>query len=417
MEINKEAARSRELEEAQEKADGFSGRTREEALGVLDHMRDPQALSPYFAQAMYELKLGLDRVKLPESAAREFFEELATEENCVCGRPIDEEVSAVIRERASQYLSSDDVSLLNSMKSAIQDSVGLSRVQSEIELTGELRELEILVARRRDALNELDELHLLAEQADPAVKRASEVIKDLDAKLAIINKELMKYNSTEGGSTMERTFSINVVADWLAEAEQRLAEITETLEMRDKRDILVRIIEDARERASALINAEICADANDRIGRLMPDNRIFIERIDKALILQGQEGGSAGETLSVAYAFLATLFNRSDHQLPFIVDSPAGPIDLAIRPRIGELIPRLTSQFVAFTISSEREGFVPRLKEAANGDVQFITLFRKGTPVPGNVLGDRLVSIESVDGIVVKGEEFFNSFQLDVEES
>ena len=67
----------------------------------------------------------------------------------------------------------------------------------------------------------------------------------------------------------------------------------------------------------------------------------------------------------MGYAFLATLFNRTEHQLPFVVDSPANPIDLRVRARVAELIPRLSNQFIAFTISSERQGFLPGLEQAA----------------------------------------------------
>ena len=63
-------------------------------------MRDPHALSLSFANWMLALKDGLDKVKLPESAAREFFEDLAGEADCVCGRPIDAEIAATIRMRA-----------------------------------------------------------------------------------------------------------------------------------------------------------------------------------------------------------------------------------------------------------------------------------------------------------------------------
>ena len=146
-----------------------------------------------------------------------------------------------------------------------------------------------------------------------------------------------------------------------------------------KRDILTAIINSAHQKARHGITTELCDQANGRISELMPHNSISIDRIEHHLILKGQEGGSAGETLSIAYAFLATLFHRSDHQLPFVVDSPAGPIDLAVRPRIGELIPNLSGQFIAFTISSERARFIAPLKLASNTKIQFVTLFRKGS--------------------------------------
>ena len=124
-----------------------------------------------------------------------------------------------------------------------------------------------------------------------------------------------------------------------------------------------------------------------------------------------------GETLSVAWGFLATLFHRSEHELPFVVDSPSGSIDLAVRPKIGELIPNLTGQFIAFIISSEREQFVSPLKGASSEEVQFVTLFRKGP----SELEDYARTMDSfddtLDGISVSGETFFNVFQLDLEEA
>jgi len=57
---------------------------------VLRRMRDPYAVVSSFGFDMMNLKTSLDRVKLPESTAREFFEELAQEDVCVCGRELNE---------------------------------------------------------------------------------------------------------------------------------------------------------------------------------------------------------------------------------------------------------------------------------------------------------------------------------------
>lgn len=148
----------------------------------------------------------------------------------------------------------------------------------------------------------------------------------------------------------------------------------------------------------------------------MPNNDIVIEGIDRCLVLREQEGGSVGETLSVAYGFLATLFDRADHRLPFVVDSPAGPIDLAIRPKIGALIPKLTNQFIAFTISSERAQFIPDLKAASAEPVQFLTVFRKGDTTLESLARATGRSVETNDGCVVADEKFFSQFQLEKEE-
>src|SRR5260370_9064393 len=119
----------------------------------------------------------------------------------------------------------------------------------------------------------------------------------------------------------ERTFGVRVLQRRFDDAERMLAEITHTIDLRRQRDVLVRIMEEALQKARSGISREICQEANAKIAELMPDNAIRIQRVDRCLVLEGQEAGSAGETRSVAYAFLPPLFTRVEHQLPCIVDN------------------------------------------------------------------------------------------------
>lgn len=415
-EIRKVEDLSEKLKSAETEADQLKAKVQEEALETLDMMRSPHAISPTFAKAIMDLKTGLDRVKLPERAAREFFEELADELDCVCGRPIDDKIKEVIKSRAGQYLGSEDVAFLNSMKSAIQAAVGTSIDKPSQELNNKITILAESVSEERTASNDVDALRLEAEQSDPAVARAREEINALKEKLLDIDGDLKKFESRDQEQGDERTFGIEVITERIERAEKKLAEITETMELKSKRDILLRILENVHEKARDEITKAICAEANRRIRELMPYNNIPIDRIEKCLILQGQEGGSEGENLSVAWGFLATLFHRSEHKLPFVVDSPAGSIDLAVRPKIGQLIPSLTGQFIAFMISSEREQFVEPLKRESSKEVQFVTLFRKGpSEIESRAKAFGLYE-KTVDGLNVSGEAFFNEFQLNDEE-
>lgn len=417
QEIKKEEMRAQAFKDAETKVERLKDKVREEALDVLDRMRDPHALSSSFADWMLALKDGLDRVKLPESAAREFFEDLAGEAECVCGRPIDAATAETIRTRASQYLGTEDVSLLNSMKAAIKDAIGDVPDDSEKDLNSRMLRLSTAVNEEREARNDWDSLRLEAEQADPAVKSARDEIEKLEGQIDDIDEALKKFDSKDQTQNHDRTFGIEILRHREKDAERKLAEIAHTLTEKAKRDVLTRIINSAHKKARHGITTELCDQANGRIGELMPHNNILIDRIEQNLILQGQEGGSVGETLSIAYAFLATLFDRSDHQLPFVVDSPAGPIDLAVRPKIGELIPKLTGQFIAFTISSERERFVAPLKRASKTEIQFVTLFRKGSAELEQAAHEKGTVVKIADGLNVSGEGFFNEFQLDEEET
>ena len=417
QEIKREDARFQALNKAETKVERLRGRVREEALDVLDRMRDPHALSSSFAASMLALKDGLDKVKLPESAAREFFEDLADAQECVCGRPIDAGIAATIRSRAARYLGTEDVALLNSMKTAIKDAVGDPVDEAENDLATKMASLGTAVDEERDARNDRDSLRLEAEQADPAVKSARDDIEELRGQIEGVDAELEKFDSKDHTQNDDRTYGIEILEKRIDDAERKLAEITHTLTEKAKRDTLTAIINNAHRKARTGITRELCEQANARISELMPHNSISIDRIEQNLILEGQEGGSVGETLSIAYAFLATLFHRSDHQLPFVVDSPAGPIDLAVRPKIGELIPNLTGQFIAFTISSERARFITPLKRASHTEIQFITLFRKGSQELEREAHEKGTVLETGDGLNVAGEDFFNVFQLEEEEA
>lgn len=386
------------------------------AQNVLEEMRNPHSLSSIFAEEMVTLKASLDRVKLPESTAREFFEELAEELECICGRELDDDIRRLIKERASKYLGSDDVALLNLLKGDISTLIGESPKQNETALRNLISELSELCRLEMEHKTARDQIVAEGVHNDPQLETVQSQIDSLKQEQNRLKQELSKYESLDDSAGDSSTFGIEIIERRLRDAEKKLAEITQTLELKQKRDVLDQILKVAQDKALKGISQEICVDANERISKLMPDNAIRIERIDRCLKLQGQEGGSVGETLSVAYAFLATLFNRAEHQLPFIVDSPANPIDLRVRSKVAELVPKLTNQFVAFTISSERQSFISSLEKAAQGDILYLTLFRKGS-TDLEQKAESFGAVKSVDGICVKGADFFNEFHLEAEEA
>ena len=424
-EMAKEVLRMGKMQEIQAQIDdlriGLDGMTK----SVLDAMREPQALSPAFADDMLAFKSGLDRVKLPESAAREWFEELSEEAECVCGRPIDEATRTIIRDRAEKYLGSDDVILLNRIKSDISEAVGTSTHQPAQALEARIRELAEQSRKHQQADNDLTLLRRTAEESDPAIADARNEKDRLEADRARRLSELEKFQDGQENIPLERlrsvdpstVFSIEVAKKAKESLEDEVARRTKTIELRDKRDTLVRILGRAHNQAKLAIANAIRDETNKRIARLMPNNSAQVEKIENALHLRDQAGGSAGENLSVGYAFLAALFNHGNHhQLPFVVDSPVVPIDGDIRPTIGSLVPQLAGQVVAFMISTERDGFLPSLERASNDDIQYITLFRRGV----NHLEDRASEMSSGvektrDGCRVTGEAFFNDFQVESE--
>ena len=423
--LSRDDARERALRDAKHAVTTLETQIAQAAAALLDAIRDPHRLSPHFADWLDQLKAGLDRAKLPESAAREFFEELAEEADCICGRPIDASIRPEILSRAQHYLAADDVGVLNAMKAGIADALGDSSGTATDPLVADVADLSRLVRDQKEARNVLHSLRESAADADADVRSASDVLTalrqrqdDLRDLLGRLNERDDSFDVTRLNNVdTERVESIPTVKEAIEELEKQVEETTETLGLGRTRDLLKSLLSAARQEAQRAIATEVRDETNQRIAALMPHNNIRVARIEGRLHLREQEGGSEGETLSVAYAFLSTLFDRAEHHsLPFVVDSPANPIDLDIRPKIGDLVPHLTGQFIAFVISSERQRFVRRLVASSTGPVQFATLFRKGISDHEERARQVAGCEESEDGLLVYDKDFFGTFQLDSED-
>ena len=394
---------------------------RGQVQAVVRQLREPHALCAGFAAKMISLRTCFDRAQLPESAAREWFHELATLDRCVCGRPLDESTRQAIRGRASQYLGSSDVSILNAIKSDLAERVEAEAESASSQLTEFVSVLVDYAHAADTAQNDLDYARTQASRRDPDLLRTSESIAKLKVELDRLAGELERFDDPTDLPNISQVSGIGVLERRLGEARRKLDEIRGTVLLRRKCEGLKGLLASARRMAEEKLATKLCVDANRRIRQLMPHNRLQIEEIRDSLRLRGQAGGSVGETLAVAYAFLSCLFNRSDHELPFVVDSPAGPIDLGVRRNVAELIPRLSGQFIALVISSERQHFVPELERAAADPLHYVTVFRKSADAAEGQ-GDhegraRQVPAvaETVDGLCVPGGDFFSTFQLDEE--
>ena len=255
-----------------------------------------------------------------------------------------------------------------------------------------------------------------AVNEDPELERKEQEIAKLQEELAKISVQLERFEEDKEGSEIEDMWGISVVEKALERAKKSFADVADTLKLKRRSEILQTIVLNAHIKSRERISIALCEEANKRIEHLMPENAIRIDRIDRSLRIAGKSGGSAGETLSVAYAFLSTLFQRTDYQLPFVVDSPAGPLDHPKRSAVAALIPKLAPQFIAFVISTERDGFQDKLEKSSRSPIQYLTLFRKGDSVMETAARSTGQTESTQDGILVSGKSFFESFQIEEEE-
>jgi len=114
--LSKDRDTGDKLKEIKFKLDSAEEVVQHNVRRAIEEMRNPQKLLIDFGSALQNLKANLDKLKLPKSTSREFFEELAEAERCVCGRPMDDENRQAVRDRAMLYLAENEVGVLNDIK-------------------------------------------------------------------------------------------------------------------------------------------------------------------------------------------------------------------------------------------------------------------------------------------------------------
>lgn len=384
------------------------------ASEVMARIRQPHLLHEAFAQSLSELKIQLDRLRLPASTSSQFFSELLEEEECICGRPLDSHSREVISKRRELYLAEDTSGILNALKQDIDVHVRQNGNETAADLTQKLEQLEQAVSASKLAETAVRVLEQeLIDKGDDELKEWRE---DRDRKLTRKQQLESRLKEIDRGASYEdneKTSCLAALKKQLREAEKDLAEITGTLELREKTNVLKTIADLALKKAQANLRVAIAEECNQRLEKVLSRDPIRIEKIDRSLKLHNQEGASVGQTLSVGYTFLTTLLSRGQHQFPLIVDSPANPLSMEVRREIAKLIPTLCKQFVAFTISSERAGFTDVIHTSSGNRTKFLTLFRRTAGTEGLVQALPVKGVtETSNAVLVEGKEYFDRFDL-----
>jgi DNA sulfur modification protein DndD len=380
-------------------------------------LRHPQELAKPFRGALLSLKSGMDRAKLPDSTSKQFFVELAEEKNCVCGRPIGPEERQVILKQSGRYLGEDISGVLNSLKQDVELLVGTQddeapHVSGALETLGTAEDAFHKATTRRQGLEEklIGEAGAEAKLLQKKMLEAQEEKRKLDALLEEMERSPIATDDEQ------RSICIKFIERQLAVTRKRISEITGTVDLRKRTDVIKAIVRTAKDRARNHLRTVLVAECNRRLEKILAASPVSVKSIEASITLQGQRQASVGQTLAVGYTFLTSVLGRGAHQFPLVVDSPAGPLDDGVRTEIGAMIPKLCEQFVAFTINTERHHFVPALEKAAPGSVRHLTLYRKtpGTSRLQASLPSKGVT-ESQNGVLVDDKKFFDQFAVATE--
>jgi len=380
-------------------------------------IRQPHVLYEGFAMALVQMKDQLDRLKLPASTSSQFFIELLQEENCICGRPLDDKTRSILQERAQLYLAEDTSGVLNILKGDIDHHVIQPGAANAGDLTASLDALTTALAERGTASTAVRAIRQrLIDQGDEQLRKDEEELERQLRDKELLGNLIEEITRTPNANDDESTKCLRSLKNQLTDAQKKVAEITGTIELRQKATIIQNILNSALQKARERLRSVILQEVNERLQTVLYRDPLEVASIETCVRLKAQEGASVGQTLSVGYVFLTTLLNRGQHQVPLVIDSPANPLSIEVRREVGKLIPQLCKQFVGFTISSERAGFVRPLDETSGGNTSYFTMFRK-TPGTAGLLTSLPTSgvTQTETGVLVVGREYFEDFDIEEE--
>lgn len=361
---------------------------------ILDLTKSPYLLSRELCDRMVNLGNSMTKLKLPKASSRDFFVELANSGKCVCGRCIGAEEKKIILKNSENYLGNDQQAVLNTIKSSLLNCKFDERMVESFQKLYELRDQENMLNNRRQ-VNAEELIKAGGEEAEELRNR----INELNTQIVMCQKDIERIESKdENDDELNEENNFNKAVNKIKYYDSEIAKATLTNEALNKKNIVEKLVLSIKEHATTELKKQIIRKTNEKLKKVIKDDNIEIEEIDKSIKLKGRDGASEGQTLSVAYCFLGTMFEDSELEFPFIIDSPTGKMDLEKRNAVAEIIPKIFEQMIAFVQSAEKERFADRFYK--EDKAQFLTV---------------VVPSDDNSAELHVGVEFFDSYQQENE--
>lgn len=337
---------------------------------IKDLMRSPYLFSERIHNRLRDLSEKMQKLQLPKTMSKQFFEELAEQIDCICGRKHTPETKNTLTERAKQFLGEDQIGIINSIKSAIR---GVEVENYLIEKVNELSKLNHDNFNLKTQMSRLQQKRV--DEGDLELENLKNKKEKIIEELNMLHEQLEEL-TTEDKEKLRSIFekdNIFLCNKELEEAEEKLNQATDTVNLAKRKGIMENYIDTIASTALSKIKNRVIQKTNSKISKFIQSEKLEVEGIDGYLRLKGKGGASEGQSLALAYAFLGSMFESSTYNLPFIVDSPAGSLDLEVRRQVSQTIPDLFDQLIVFITSGEREGFADYFYDF-NGKAQFLTI-------------------------------------------
>lgn len=321
---------------------------------IMSGIKKPYNLQMELHMRMQGLLQNMQTLRLPKNVAKEFFRELAESRFCVCGHPIGEKEREAILKNAEEYLAQNEFAVLNEIKTALRE------YERDMDLEQEKKNLEDILSEEQELANDSDRMAaILADKGNQEIMQVKEAINQLDGEIEVLRRQCERLDSRDFLGSRELTAENNIHAarkKW-QEAQTAYEKANGTYVFIRRAEKLKVYISQVKKTALEKLKAFIIEETNRKAQIIIKNDNVQIKDIIGHLIFADRENLSEGQNLAVAYAYIGTLFEHSQNQFPFVVDSPAAALDLNMRTEVATIMPGLFHQMIIFVTSGEKHGF------------------------------------------------------------
>jgi hypothetical protein len=428
------ADREKKIQEFESEASNCERQMTLLSSSLMQNFRNPFYASSVLAQKMKELKSNLDALKLPGTSG-EFFRELAdTEPCCICDRTMDADAKQAILRNIDRFLSDEHITVVNGIKRDIDTYTQKAEMarsseikDKKVRLADELAELSAKLAAIRQ--NQARYLLKIKEESSEAEKELlSRYERIVENRKVIIDQveEIMKpyLDRVEKASsaTPDDVWNLDAINKVIGLREEEVAQIKGNVDEFRRKELLKAILKQACERATGRISERIKVVSNSKLQAILPKGtKLEISAVDRNISIgfgsHEQAAGSGGQNVAVAYSFASAILEESGAEFPLIVDHPVTALQESARGVLGRTLPKVCNQFIGFVIDTEKEGFLPALKQTqkqSGSKLDTITIFRN---IKGNEsLVEQLPKSKekftlTPESVICTDGEFFEAFR------
>lgn len=385
---------------------------------IFSQLINPMKIDERIKNSLLNFRDGLSQLRLPEDAAKEFFNELSEHDTCICDRQIGPKEKKAILDNSKNYLDSSTTGILNSIKSSIEsfkdeENNFDKNIEDLLSLDRNAAKIQTRLARFMNEIGEDD------EDFKKNYKRLGEIKSKLEEYLEPI---ITEYDGPLNTKDLNKEpdddlININTIKRIIKNLDDEIHTASVGKQYKEAFDLFSEIVSNAKIKSSKIIYEGITEKAQLEIDKILKhaEPPIKIDKIDNYIKLKNRNGLSQGQLLAAAYIFMSSALSYSNISVPFVVDSPTGALDSINRSGIGKMIPSITEQFITFIHPEERPRFYSYIRNAAENKCSHHTIFWL-TPIVKEWLDKQKIHADDIllktNWGLIRGHELMDNFNL-----